>query len=564
MIYNWSRLELELRNNYGNKYVYFEKDYLNTTTKVNIKCNDCGKIFEETIQRHLKGKRCPNCFPLINNKGKKLSLEEVKIKLNNTKPYYDYDISTYIKMSEPMKFFCPHHNEFWQRPNLRISQNQRCPKCAKENPNKNRLLSLDEVKRVLDTQPIFYEYNINTFSGVLNKMKFICPVHGEFEQSYLNRSMNKKCLKCSRIEQPIKKRYSLDKVKLKLNQKHNFEPDMETYQSINEPMKFICKKHGEFWQRPNLQFTQNHGCPKCSLNKIEIEIIEEFGHNFEIHNRLIIKPFEIDFFDSKLNFGIEYNGVAFHSFGKHKHEKFNNFHKLDKNKHLNKTMSMEKQGYQLFHIQSIHWNTPVKKEIWKSIINNKLNRSYKLYARKLKIIDLTNHKQFVKDFLNTNHLQGSCGYRYAYGLCNEKYEVYSIMTFGKSRFNKNYEYELLRFCNIKNTSIIGGASKLLKHFERTIKPISIISYANRDWSQGNLYKQIGFEFIGSTPPNYFYIDINENIISRISAQKHKLKNLLNENFNENISEIENMINAGYRIYYDTGNLKFSKISRKEN
>jgi len=405
----------------------------------------------------------------------------------------------------------------------------------------------------------FYNYDINTFNGVLGKMVFYCDIHGEFLQTYLNRSMNKKCLKCSRITQPIKKRYSLDKVQTKLQDFHNFEPDMSTYQSINEPMKFFCDKHGEFWQRPNLQFTQNQGCPRCSLNKIESELLKEFNYDFKMHNREIIKPFEIDFINETLKFGIEYNGLAFHSFGKHKHSKFNNYHKIDKNKHLSKTLSMEEKGYQLFHIQSIHWNDSVKKEIWKSIINNKLGRSYKLFARKLKIIDLTNYKTFVKDFLNNNHLQGSCGYRHAYGLCNDKNEVYAIMTFGKSRFNKNYEYELLRFCNIKNVSIIGGASKLLKHFERTIKPNSLISYANRDWSQGNLYKRLGFDTIGSTPPNYFYIDINENIIGRISAQKHKLKNLLNEKFDENLSERENMINAGYRIYYDTGNLSFQKI-----
>jgi hypothetical protein len=137
----------------------------------------------------------------------------------------------------------------------------------------------------------------------------------------------------------------------------------------------------------------------------------------------------------------------------------------------------------------------------------------------LKIINLTNFKTFVKKFLNENHLQGSCGYKIAYGLCNEKNEVYSIMTFGKSRFDKNIEYELLRFCNIKNTSIIGGASKLLKHFERTYKPNSLISYANRDWSQGNLYKTLGFEYSHTSEPNYFYIDMNEKIINRMSARK---------------------------------------------
>ena len=37
-----------------------------------------------------------------------------------------------------------------------------------------------------------------------------------------------------------------------------------------------------------------------------------------------------------------------------------------------------------------------------------------------------------------------------------------------------------------------------------------------------------------------------------------LKNLLLNDYVEELSERDNMIQAGYRIYYDTGNLKFIK------
>ena len=135
------------------------------------------------------------------------------------------------------------------------------------------------------------------------------------------------------------------------------------------------------------------------------------------------------------------------------------------------------------------------------------------------------------------------------------------MTFGKSRFDKNIEYELLRFCNLRYHNVRGAASKLMSGFEKYYKPDSIISYANRDWSQGNLYKAIGFKYSHIAEPNYFYIDCNFNIIKRQQAQKHKLKTFLESRgqvFNENLSERDNMINNGYRIYYDTGNLVYHK------
>ena len=182
-------------------------------------------------------------------------------------------------------------------------------------------------------------------------------------------------------------------------------------------------------------------------------------------------------------------------------------------------------------------------------------------------IDLNNHKDFVKVFLGDNHLQGSCPASIKLGLQDPKTGiVYSIMTFGKSRFNKNIEYELLRFCNLKNCTIVGGASKLLKHFEKTIKPTSIVSYANRDWSMGNLYSKLGFEYSHISEPNYIYTNERKEILSRQQTQKHKLKAFLESKnlvFKEELSERDNMIGNGYRIYYDTGNLVYYKNYKRQ-
>lgn len=60
------------------------------------------------------------------------------------------------------------------------------------------------------------------------------------------------------------------------------------------------------------------------------------------------------------------------------------------------------------------------------------------------------------------------------------------MTFGKLRKNVNNKYkehcfEMIRFVNKCNHNIIGGASKLLKHFIKTISPKEIISYSDNRW-----------------------------------------------------------------------------------
>ena len=184
------------------------------------------------------------------------------------------------------------------------------------------------------------------------------------------------------------------------------------------------------------------------------------------------------------------------------------------------------------------------------MINNKLGLNKKIFARKCEIREVDSNT--AERFLKENHLQGYCVAKYRFGLYYENVLV-SLMTFGKSRYNKNYDWELLRFCSKKGYNIVGGASKLLSHFRKQYSG-SIISYANRRWSNGHLYETLGFEEIGKTDPNYFYFKEDDlyKLYSRVTFQKYKLENLLDV-YDENLTETKNMFNNGYRQVFDCGN-----------
>ena len=127
------------------------------------------------------------------------------------------------------------------------------------------------------------------------------------------------------------------------------------------------------------------------------------------------------------------------------------------------------------------------------------------------------------------------------------------MTFSKPRFNKNYDWELVRYCTIGDWSVIGGAGKLLKFFRDNYEG-SIISYADRRWSDGNLYKGLGFTELENTKPAYFYTKDGIRY-SRVMFQKHKLHKILDK-FDESLSENDNMIMNGYSKVFDCGNKVF--------
>lgn len=99
-----------------------------------------------------------------------------------------------------------------------------------------------------------------------------------------------------------------------------------------------------------------------------------------------------------------------------------------------------------------------------------------IYARQCDIEKLDDI-QAVERFLDDHHRQGKCGgIKVCYGLTFEG-ELVQLMCFGRPRFNKNYKWELLRECTASGIQVIGGTSKLWKHFERSESVLTCICYS---------------------------------------------------------------------------------------
>lgn len=265
--------------------------------------------------------------------------------------------------------------------------------------------------------------------------------------------------------------------------------------------------------------------------------------------RNIIPPQELDIYIPEKKLAIEFDGLYWHSTATAALKNFSD--KKLKLYHLNKTKACLEKGIQLIHI--FEDELQFKRDIVISRLKTICGNTKRIFARQCEIQEIQQND--AADFLLANHIQGIVNSKVNIALKHNGIIV-ALMTFGKPRYNKKYEWELLRFCNALNTTVIGGASKLLSYFERNYNPKSLVSYADRRWSQGNLYYKLGFSFLKETPPNYFYVN-GINRYSRIKFQKHKLKALF-ENFDNNLTEMENMKNNGYDVIFDCGNLVFEK------
>lgn len=257
----------------------------------------------------------------------------------------------------------------------------------------------------------------------------------------------------------------------------------------------LRKRYGVEWacQLPQCKLSGNNSLInllfQTLLNEADLSYIREFN----------IFNFSYDFrIDDNL---IEINPTPTHN---STWSPFPNQEK-DKDYHYNKSKVARDNGYRCICIWD--WDDSCK-------IIELLKNKEKVFARKCIIKEVSINDS--KSFINQYHLQGYVKSEINIGLYFND-ELISIMTFGKPRYNKNYEYELIRYCSSKN--IVGGAEKLFNYFIKTYNPKSIISYC--DWSKfnGDVYLKLGFKYKSYSIGKHWY---------NIKTKRHITDNLLRQ------------------------------------
>lgn len=225
---------------------------------------------------------------------------------------------------------------------------------------------------------------------------------------------------------------------------------------------------------------------------------------------------------------------------------------VDVNYHIDKSRIAAETGYRCIHI--FDWDDVSK-------IINIITSKQRLYARNLvlKGVPLKDCNQF----LNIYHLQGSCrGQLLCLGLYHNNHLV-QVMTFGHPRYNHNYHWELLRLCTHPKYKVVGGASRLFKHFIDSAAPQSIISYCDVSKFTGNVYQILGMQLAYTTPPNKHWSKGNQHITDNLLRQRG-FDQLFNTNYGKGTSNEELMLEHGWLPVYDCGQSVYVWYADDEN
>ena len=243
----------------------------------------------------------------------------------------------------------------------------------------------------------------------------------------------------------------------------------------------------------------------------EDELIKFIGEDLCIKNdKQVLSPYEIDIYIPSKNIGIEFNGDFWHS----------SICK-EKNYHFNKSKLAEKRGIRLIHIYEYEWVDVIQRKKIELMLNIALGRNNtKIYARQCEVRKITNAEATL---LNEQiHLQGHRNAQVTYGLFY-KNELVQLMSFSKTKYNRNLtdnnSWEIIRGCPSSNNIVVGGVSKLFKHFVKEYHPTKVFSYCDFNKFNGKSYEALGMKFIGYTGPDMKWLLQNGMVVNR-SPSKH--------------------------------------------
>lgn len=338
------------KHNY--RYSYSLVVYENISTRIEIICNHHG-IFKQIAKNHKDGQGCPKCA------GRGLSRNEYIKECNRSE--YDY---LYIGNSQGYIIIRNRNNDLIYRQSYKHHLSGKTPtqiekkslfkKLSKLHNNKysyhsdkdylyntDRIILIDKESNdefryrvdrhlsgmepnkvtlnrfIIKSNNIHnnkYDYSKVRFDNIKDKVKIICPKHGQFKQCISNHmNLGNGCPECAHNT-----KWNTNKLAEELNKIHfnKYDYSLLEYNGIMKKIKILCIEHGEFIQTASKHLS-GQGCPQCSYTSKGEEYIKEYLENNNIKyiqqqgfdDCKHINKLNFDFYLPEMNLCIEFDGI---------------------------------------------------------------------------------------------------------------------------------------------------------------------------------------------------------------------------------------------------------------
>jgi hypothetical protein len=302
--------------------------------------------------------------------------------------------------------------------------------------------------------------------------------------------------------------------------------------------------------------SRNLRCPSCypQASNAELNLLAEIQKLYPDAQKKKIAGIEYDVFSESGKFAIEYCGLYYHSEAMIDPEKkfLCRLTGKEKNKlifyhqYKYEVLKTERPDIKLFTVFEDEW---VNK---KDIVLNRILKKERVSARDTEFSKIG--QAVAQDFLRKNHLQGPApvSHHLCFGLSYQK-TLIGVITFGDHhRAGHEDEIVLSRMC-FGDLHVIGGSEKLFKNSLPHLPPgKKVISWSDNRYSQGEVYRRLGFRAAQELRPDYSYCKSGDNPlrISKQAMKKTPAERLTNK------TEHELRLEQGWFRIWDCGKIRW--------
>ncbi|MFA5448829.1 MAG: hypothetical protein WC292_00085 [Clostridia bacterium] len=501
-----SEASIKRRITYAKRYPYLNEmhpedraDYLkgkyNSEDKIRFLCPVCGEYYKQTTKNKRKGRLHWTCATL--KRAKTQRTDEAYHSFNDLTPEFQEKCrNKELTRKDRVDFICPICKEIYSTLLGSHVKGASCRKCAARYKRETHQPRTD-----YDFIDEIHPDDRHLIGKVNNKSKvrIKCSDCKEYFYQVIASRANgfTRCEECGYLAAGTS------------NRRREYEfvnPLREDYATglasgeirTQDRVMFICPVHGEYEQI--LMSGQFHGCQACTIGLKPHHLYEfllTLTDNIIVNDRQQIKPKEIDFYLPDYNIGFEFNDIGTHrTLWK---EQLNGTARLfgkPVKYHLNKFNDCRKADIRLFQIWDVEWNNEHLRSILQSVIRNALGLNTKrIYARKCKLVE-SNSKE-CNPFFIENHIQGQAKGK-GYFALKYKNEIVGAICYTDNQriLTESNAITISRMCFAKDTTVVGGASRLLNAVEKKTNCDSIEYLVLNDYFDGISFEKTGWEKVG--------------------------------------------------------------------
>lgn len=178
------------------------KDYVNAGTKLDFKCNRCGRTFQRKFSDVKRNQHfyCPPC-----SRGSNLDIKDIQDFINKYDVHNDCELlsTQYQNYYTPLKFRCNRCGKEFERTAAQLKKKIfPCYDCCKKSQNKDKRLTIQDIQDFVDKYDIDKDCELISMVYINNStpLLFKCNRCGkEFERTFATMQQKKafKCFKCA-------------------------------------------------------------------------------------------------------------------------------------------------------------------------------------------------------------------------------------------------------------------------------------------------------------------------------------------------------------------------------